>query len=235
MKTTACCRLVLPIILLILCLTATIAAAYDVPSAVPPVIVLSDTGGDYVADEQFPQWVREPPPDSHESTTLCLPPGGMIPGWAKPLPSEPVRCVALNKDKTELWAATPRGAIFFDLSGHRKLFFAGKRWLPDDDVISIGVTPAGDVLVHTAAGDALVARRMMTLEQKALLFDRIMQERHNRTGFIGDAYLRAPGDVSTAFLTDDDNDGQWTEMYLAAESFRYAATHDPEALRYARD
>ncbi len=45
--------------------------------------------------------------------------------------------------------------------------------------------------------------------------------------------LRVPGDFSTSQTRDDDNDGLWTSMYAAAECFRYAVTHSPEALANA--
>ena len=162
-------------------------------------------------------------------------PAGKIPAWAAPLPVEPARCAALSPDGKELWAATPNGVIFLDLENKRRLYFAGKRWLPDNDVSSVGVTPDGHALARAATGSSRIARRMMTLEQKALYFEDIMQKRHNRDGMFSDAPLKIPGDVNSFYLTDDDNDGQWTEMYLAAEAFRYAATGDPEAKRIARE
>src|SRR5690606_23508014 len=38
-----------------------------------------------------------------------------------------------------------------------------------------------------------------------------------------------PGDTTVWLPEDDDNDGEYTGMYLAMESFRYAATQDPKA------
>ncbi len=229
---TACALL---IVIIAMSPAASQSTAPETPSsAVPPVKVLHDEKGDYIIDEPFPQWVREAAPAENMKTTPCTDASGLIPDWAAPLPVEPVRCAALSPDKNELWAATPNGLIFLDLSGKRKLYFAGMRWLPNDDVLSVGVTLSGDALAHTVKGDGLVARRMMTLEQKALLFEKIAQERHNRDGAVVDSPLRTPGDVNSFVLRDDDNDGQWTEMYLAAESFRYAATGDPEALKNAR-
>ncbi|MEW6201533.1 MAG: hypothetical protein AB1546_06135, partial [bacterium] len=158
-----------------------------------------------------------------------------IPEWARPLPVEPVRCVTLNTRDNELWAATPLGLIFLDLQHRRKLYFASKRWLPNDDVISVEITYEGHALARTPSGDSLIMRRYITLEQKALHFEHITQERHNRLGMIANSLLKTPGDVSSFILIPDDNDGQWTEMYLAAESFRFATTGDPEALRNARE
>jgi hypothetical protein len=42
-------------------------------------------------------------------------------------------------------------------------------------------------------------------------------------------HLRAPGVVDGALQEVSDNDGLWTGLYVAAQSFRYAATKSPEA------
>ncbi|HOX27998.1 MAG TPA: hypothetical protein PLQ76_02460 [bacterium] len=209
--------------------------AGEYASAVPPVEVKHDKAGDYVADKPFPQWIREETAASDGKLTGCSPGDGLIPEWARPLPVEPVRCAALNPKRNELWAATNDGLVFLDLENKRKLYFAGRRWLPANDVFSVGVAPDGSAVARTAKGDARIARRMITLEQKALYFENIVRIRHNREGMVSNSILTTPGDLSSSRLTDDDNDGQWTEMYLAAESFRYAATKDPEALRNARE
>ncbi|MFH1539798.1 MAG: hypothetical protein ABIH66_12665 [bacterium] len=224
------------ICILVCCARANAAGADSVNSAVPPVEVLTDDNGDFVLDTPFPQWEKVTADDvGIGDLTSCVDPEGKIPDWAEPLPVEPVKCVALSGDGNELWAATGAGLIFLDLAGRRRLYFAGKRWLPDDDVISVGVTPEGDAYAKTLSGDSLLARRSMTLEQKALHFEKIMRERHNRMGMYTDVALEVPGDLSSYRQIDDDNDGQWTEMYLAAESFRYAVTKDPDALKTARE
>jgi hypothetical protein len=46
--------------------------------------------------------------------------------------------------------------------------------------------------------------------------------------------LRVAGEVSSNQPVDNDNDGLWTSIYAAAECFRYAVTHSPEALANAR-
>jgi hypothetical protein len=43
------------------------------------------------------------------------------------------------------------------------------------------------------------------------------------------------GDVSTGSMSDSDNDGLWTSMYLAAEALRYNVTGEDEALRNVRE
>jgi len=204
-------------------------------SAVPPVEVQSGPGGDYVVDIPFPQWVSLPAPEDAQAGIQCLKPDDRVPAWASPLPVESIECAAENPSAGEVWISTGRGVIFLDLEGRRKLYFSGKRWLPSDDVDSIGITTGGDLLARTPEGNVLIARRMMTLEEKALLFENDTQERHNRDGMITDSGLAKPGDLSSFVLSDDDNDGQWTQMYLAGECFRYAATGDPAALDNARE
>ncbi len=148
------------------------------------------------------------------------------------LPYEDITCVDFGPDGV-FWAGTARGVIRFDGSGWR--YFAGRRWLPGDNVSALSASHDGrSVIVNTDGGLGRIEQREMTLEQKAILFSDIMQARHNRDGFITDSPLRVPGDTNSFFLTDDDNDGQWTEMYLAAECFRYSATGDPQALANAR-
>lgn len=230
-------------VLVITLFFAALANARDVAtqpsSAVPPVETLSDDKGDYVIDTQFPQWVKDVSESGGAAPVIelteCVSPEGAIPDWAYPLPVEPVKCVALSRNGGELWAATGDGVIFLELVGKRKLYFHGKRWLPDDDVKSVGVTEEGDAFATTAKGAVFIRRKMMTMEEKALYFDEVTQARHNREGMVTNSGLREPGNPDSFFLTDDDNDGQWTQMYLAAESFRYAATGDPDALRNAKD
>ncbi len=43
------------------------------------------------------------------------------------------------------------------------------------------------------------------------------------------------GDLSTGYLSDSDNDGLWTSMYLGGEVFRYAVTKSKEALQNCRE
>jgi hypothetical protein len=73
----------------------------------------------------------------------------------------------------------------------------------------------------------------MTLAAKAALFEARVHARHDRHGLVSPSDLRVPGDISTNQMRDDDNDGLWTSMYAAAECFRYAVTHAPDALANA--
>ena len=55
-----------------------------------------------------------------------------------------------------------------------------------------------------------------------------------RWGLTADSQLRVPGDVSTSRTRSSDNDGLWTAMYVAAESFRFKVTGDAGARENAR-
>jgi hypothetical protein len=53
-------------------------------------------------------------------------------------------------------------------------------------------------------------------------------------GLVEACRLKTPGNLDTWAPRDDDNDGQYTAMYLVMESYRYAATKDPRAQANAK-
>jgi hypothetical protein len=69
----------------------------------------------------------------------------------------------------------------------------------------------------------------MTLEQKAMHYEDKIRKRHIRYGFSSELHLTRAGDPTSAEMTDTDNDGTWSEYYLASQAFRFAATGDPKA------
>jgi hypothetical protein len=132
-----------------------------------------------------------------------------------------------------LWVGTKRGAIRYSEGYRRREYFAGLRWLPDDQVTGIAVD--GDTAwVETPKGYSRIEYRTTTLAEKSQAFVRRIQERHLRWGLTADSTLRVAGDLSTNQLRSSDNDGLWTAMYVAAESFRYKVTGDPAARANAR-
>jgi len=140
-----------------------------------------------------------------------------------------------------IWLGSSQGAARFDASAHHRWerwqYFAGRRWLPDDDVRRIWVDAAArwpSVWVRTGSGVAHLEWRPMSLEEKARLFEDRIEARHVRFGLVAGSNLTKPGDLSSSQTRDDDNDGLWTAMYLAAESWRFAATHSPDARTKAR-
>ena len=57
-----------------------------------------------------------------------------------------------------------------------------------------------------------------------------IQERHNRLGLTAGCSLLEFGNFSSCTNHDDDNNGLWTSLVVAAESFRYAVTGEQDAL-----
>jgi hypothetical protein len=148
------------------------------------------------------------------------------------LPSADVRSVAQAPDGS-MWIGTSLGAARFD--GERWSVRHGRRWLLDDDVRDIAFDSTGTAWVATGKGVSQLAPTNLTLAAKADRFGSILRARHIRPpGIAEKCRLRDPGDVTTWQPEDDDNDGGYTALYLAMESYRYAATRDPEALAAAQ-
>ncbi|MBN2495853.1 MAG: hypothetical protein JXR96_14780 [Deltaproteobacteria bacterium] len=128
-----------------------------------------------------------------------------------------------------LLVATRKGASTYATDGQRRYYF-GRIWLPHDEVRALARSPDGGLVFATAGGVSRVERVEMTLAEKAALFDSITASRHVRMGYTStECHLREAGDLTSFYSTDDDNDGQWTGMYLASQCFRYAVTQEPEA------
>ncbi len=135
-----------------------------------------------------------------------------------------------------LWLATSQGAILFLPAaepGERWFYFAGRRYLKDDDVLKIVAVNDG-AWVRTRTGISFLGFEPYTLQQKSDVFLRRIQQNHNRYGYVSPAQLVRPGDPDSVRMLPDDNDGLWTSMYAASECFRYADTGSAEALRNAR-
>ena len=155
------------------------------------------------------------------------------------LPAVFVQCISCAPDGV-MWVGTTQGVARYrgaDLSlpGKGWSLRHDRRWLLDDDVRDVAFAPDGTAWVATAKGVSAIKRKQMTLAEKAGYFERVSLERHTRTPWLVElCRLRTPGDVTTWEPVDDDNDGQYTAMYLAMESSRYAATQDPAARENAK-
>ncbi len=147
------------------------------------------------------------------------------------LPS--IRFTVIVAAPAATWIGTADGAIRLSADGRGVEYFAGRRWLPDDRVTGIGLD--GDAAwIETAEGFARISGEPTTLERKAGVILERLRARHVRWGLTADSRLRTPGDVATSQLISTDNDGLWTAMYVAAESFRYKVTGDPAARANAK-
>jgi hypothetical protein len=152
---------------------------------------------------------------------------------ARGLPVLGVTGLAAGPDG-EMWVATSRGAMRVHAGGIE--YRQGRRWLPDDSLAAVDVTSDGHAWFASAAGVGAIQRRTTTLSTKAVAYEAAIAKHHRRTpfGYIVEARLSRPGDVTTAVTEDNDNDGLWTGMYGAAQCFAYAATGSDAARTRAR-
>jgi hypothetical protein len=132
-----------------------------------------------------------------------------------------------------IWVGTREGAVRLSGDYRTREYFAGRRWLPDDHVTGIGFDGEATWL-ETPGGFARIADVPMTLAEKSRTFVARVQARHSRWGLTADSRLQVPGDLASNQMVSSDNDGLWTAMYVAAESFRFKVTGESAARQNAR-
>lgn len=148
------------------------------------------------------------------------------------LPTAEVRCLEFGPDGW-LWVGTSHGVTRYD--GEDWSLRHGRRWLLSDDVRDIAFGPDGTAWIATGAGVSAIRPRQITLAEKSIEMLEKCEARHVREpGLVEKCRLKVAGNLSSWEPMDDDNDGQYTAMHLAAESYRYAATGDPDAREKAK-
>jgi hypothetical protein len=133
-----------------------------------------------------------------------------------------------------LWFGSTWGAMKLRDDGKFD-YYASERWIPSDTVMNIAKGPEKSVLILTNRGLGKICFDDMTLYDKAMFFEKQVRERHIRTGFNATVSSMTKGDITTGSMEDSDNDGLWTSMYLAGETFRYAVTKSDDALQNVRE
>lgn len=153
------------------------------------------------------------------------------------LPWWNVTCMAFAPDGT-LWAGTTQGVSRYKDSpewiarnnGSKWSHRHSRRWLLSDDVRSIAFDREGTAWIGTSKGVSAIKRRTLTLAEKAEYYQQRLEERHVRPpGFVEKCRYPDPTDRSVWEPVDDDNDGEYTSLYMIMESMRYAVTKDPQA------
>lgn len=128
--------------------------------------------------------------------------------------------------------ATDIGVIY-QYAGKLK-YFSADRWVLSNKINDVAVATDGSkIYVATDKGFTMISRLETSLIEKAREFEKNIEKYHTRHGFIAERIIENY-DMDTGFVHITDNDGSWTGLYVAAESFRYAATGDKEALEKAR-
>ena len=133
-----------------------------------------------------------------------------------------------------LWFGTTKGAFKLKEDGKFDYYY-GERWIPSNTVISISEATDGSVLILTDEGLGQIVFEEMTLYDKAMFFEKQVRDRHIRLGFNASLDDMEKGNVDSGRLSDSDNDGLWTAMYLGGEIFRYAVTGSEDALQNCRE
>lgn len=144
------------------------------------------------------------------------------------LPATEITDVKVIGDK--FWFGSNNGAFALRADGKFD-YYNGERWLPGNVVTNIAEGPENSVLILTTEGLGQICFKKMTLHDKAVFYDKQVRSRHIRNGFNASLSRMEKGNLSTGYLSDSDNDGLWTSMYLGGEIFRYSVTKDPEALQ----
>jgi len=146
------------------------------------------------------------------------------------LPVESLTCLAPGFAR-DLWIGSERGLIRYFIDENRCHYYGATHWLPDNHVHSVAVGHH-TVAVATNGGLAVIRFTPTTLAEKAAYYEKRMDELgFKRMGFVHSLYRRSPDGPWIREISD--NDGGWTAHYLAAMSFKYAATGDETARREA--
>jgi len=127
-----------------------------------------------------------------------------------------------------LWFGSSLGAYMLREDGKFNYYY-GQRWLPGNKVIHISEGPDNSVLILTDKGLGQIKFERMTLEEKALRYERKVRQRQIRYGINSNVTRLENHDLSTAENHVADSDNLWTGMYLGSQLFRYLATGSLEA------
>ncbi|MCE1198455.1 MAG: hypothetical protein LWW85_05755, partial [Marinilabiliales bacterium] len=150
----------------------------------------------------------------------------------KRVPCQVITSVAQIHGK--IWFGSVEGAFQLREDGKYN-FYNGERWIPGNKVIGFAPGEKDAVLILTDKGYTQLVYKAWTLAEKAEYYEKQQRLRHIRNGFNSSYDDMTKGDLASGRLTDSDNDGLWTSMYLAGEVFRYAVTKSPDALQNCRE
>ena len=188
-------------------------------------------------DEPFPTWTAEPSKATRLPATvgkrLSLDETIAIRD-TEPLPPYQGIVAGVKLPDGTLWIGTDHGVVYRAPGKKDWRVFHSRRWLPSNQVFDVAVTAEGIVQVHTEEGMVRIVPRVTTLTQKMTEIHSDLRRRHVREGLVGSIQLKSPGRVEDGYAQhDDDNDGLWTSLYVAAEAFRFASTGDQQAKQKA--
>jgi hypothetical protein len=185
------------------------------------------------ANEPYEQWISE----SHANATLPKSIGTRLSAQElKALENAPPTTpyadltAGIRLANGTIWAGSPGGLICLTPGAQHWRLFHSRRFLPDDQVLDVAVAEDGSICAKTKAGIARLTQRRSTLEDKMASIQAMLEKYHLREGLCTQYFLKQPGVLEGGTIQgDDDNDGLWTCLYVAAEAFRFGATGDEHA------
>jgi hypothetical protein len=127
-----------------------------------------------------------------------------------------------------LWFGSTKGAFKLKDDGSFNYYF-GERWLPGNVVKDINPGPENSILILTDKGLGQICFKEMTLEDKAMVYEKQVRQRHIRYGINSNVTRLQNYDLSTSENSVADSDNLWTGMYLGSQLFRYLVTGSKEA------
>jgi len=131
----------------------------------------------------------------------------------------------------ELWFGSSWGTFKLNKEGKYD-YYAGERWLPGNQVVAIEEGPENSVLVLTSNGVGQIFIKEITLEDKALFFEKQVREKNIRYG-INNSSVNLLESYSSGQTGNQPSDNLWTGMYLASQLFRYKVTGSEDARQNA--
>ena len=148
------------------------------------------------------------------------------------LPCESVSSIAFF-DCGDALLGTDAGAVL--LSGGTAKYLPARRYAFSADVTAVAVH-GGIMYTASEGGVIMIKQTPMTLEEKAdYLFRETEKYFPRKEGYVTGIRNVKNGDIlSAAPAAITDNDGLWTQSYIAALSMCYAVTGNKEVLRKAR-
>ncbi|MCM4172992.1 hypothetical protein DHD32_16000 [Arenibacter sp. TNZ] len=130
-----------------------------------------------------------------------------------------------------LWFGTTWGAFKLLEDGNYG-YYSGERWLPGNEVIRITKGPEDTILILTDKGVGSIESSLMTLQDKAMFYEKQVREKNIRYGF-NCSLSRLPNGYASAVMKDQPSDNLWTAMYLVSQLYRYKVTGSEEAKQNA--
>ena len=131
----------------------------------------------------------------------------------------------------KLWFATTQGVFGLNEDG-KYIYYAGERWLPCNDAIAVEAGPDSSLLVLTNNGLGHIQFKKMSLEDKAMYYEKMVRQKNIRYGFNSSSGRLIHG-YSSSQTAVQPSDNLWTSMYLVSQLFRYKVTGAKDALENA--